>query len=149
MISKIVKLVGSTALLFSLTTGVSMIPVKAEAEIGDGPVITPMASSKPFAINFNGTRTSDYAVFTTSAAMPWAKVYAYNTGTASMRVTITKDSPSGQVMSAFTVGPGLADETHGLLDPGTYYVSYVSTAGTLKGSSSGRIASTWQELDIN
>lgn len=113
------------------------------------PIITPFASSKPFSINFAGDRTADYDVFTTSSAMPWAKVYAYNTGTGNMRVTITKDSPSGAVVGALTLTPGQQDSIKGMMPtPGTYYVSFVSTSAFLKGSASGRIASTYEELDV-
>ncbi|MCJ8015325.1 hypothetical protein MUG84_27035 [Paenibacillus sp. KQZ6P-2] len=139
---------GSTALLFSLTTDVSMIPIYAEAEsLGNTPIISPIASTKAFNINFQGDRTSDTAVFTTSTDMNWAKIYAYNTSSGKMRVALKKDSPSGQEMGAMTLNPGQADSMIGTLDPGTYYVTFLTTTAILKGSASGRIASTYQELE--
>lgn len=115
---------------------------------GEGGIITPYYSEKPFSINFNGTRTSDTQMYITSTDVPWAKVQVYNSGKADMIITITKGSPTGQVMNQLILPPGKQDNMHGMMPtPGTYYVNFSST-NYLNGSASCRIASTSAELGL-
>lgn len=109
-------------------------------------VIAPRDLTESFSINFTGDRTYDMKMFVTTLTVPWAKVKAHNTGTINMIITITKGSPSGQVVSMLILTPGQTDNTWGKISsPGTYYVNFTST-GYLKGSASCLIASTYDEL---
>ncbi|PYY27909.1 hypothetical protein [Paenibacillus illinoisensis] len=108
----------------------------------------PFASDKPWSINFDGSRTSDSKMLVMSDDIPWLKLQMKNSGTTKMIVTITQHSPQGKVWGILTIAPGESDNLWGNMPfAGTFYVNFTST-GTLKGASSTRIASTYEELGL-
>lgn len=108
----------------------------------------PFTSDKPWSINFDGSRTSDSKMLVISDDIPWLKVQMKNSGTTKMIVTITQHSPHGKVWGILTIAPGESDNLWGEMPlAGTFYVNFTST-GTLKGASSTRIASTYEELGL-
>ncbi|WP_153977430.1 hypothetical protein [Paenibacillus xylanilyticus] len=108
----------------------------------------PFVSDKLWSINFDGSRTSDSKMLVVSDDIPWLKVQMKNSGTTKMIVTITQDSPQGKVWGILTIAPGESDNLWGKMPlAGTFYVNFTST-GTLKGASSTRIASTYEELGL-
>lgn len=123
-------------------------PVLIEQPGNETGVIAPFASDKPWSINFDGSRTSDSKMLVMSDDIPWLKVQMKNSGTTKMIVTITQHSPHGKVWGSLTIAPGESDNLWGKMPfAGTFYVNFTSI-GTLKGESSTRIASTYEELGL-
>ena len=133
-----------------------MVPASAAEVPGSGAGtaansgIMPMASSHLWDKPLSGDSMS--LPFTTSSAYPYFKVWIDNNGTASIIVTITKDSPTGTVVSGtqktiragsspVSIKPYSASQS-----TGTYYINLTCSGGEMAGTAAVRIASTYSEL---
>lgn len=129
----------------SLSTTPPVLIEKPEDEPG---VNFSFSSDKPWSLHFDGSRTSDSKTLVMSDQLPWLKVQIKNSGTTKIIVTITQHSPTGKVMGSLTIDPGKSDNLWGRMPyEGIFYVNFTSTS-TLKGSSSTRVASKYEELGL-
>lgn len=83
---------------------------------------------------------------------PYAKVWISNQGPANIQFTITKDSPTGSVVSGsmVTVVPGASVSVYSTVKwpAAAYFANYTCGKADMSGTTACRIASTIFELDI-
>ena len=108
------------------------------------------ASTKLWTIPLSGDALSkDFSV---TSSYPYAKVWIQNSGTGNIVFTITKNSPTGTLVtgSNVTVAANTSISVYSTnpWPAATYYANFTSGHVNMLGTSSCRIASTISELDI-
>lgn len=129
--------------------GLTFVRVESAPETHD-PIITPYASKSDFNIKLSGTEKSQ--AFTIDKEYKYVKVYINNTSSGSIKFTITKGSATGNVVSGTNVTIPAKESWNvystNAWGASTYYANYTSGKVEMSGTSSARLASTYEELDI-
>lgn len=108
------------------------------------------ASSKRWSIDLSGDSMSKE--FEVTSSYSYAKVWIDNDGVGNIKFTITKDSPTGSVVSGSNVtipaGTSVSVYSSKAWPAATYYANFTSGKADMSGTAACRVASTLDELDI-
>lgn len=125
-----------------------IVPYDASEEVISSP--TPRVSTRRWSISLSGDAMSKEIEIT--ASLPYAKVNINNTSSSHIVFTITQGSPSGDVVKGTNVTidgkTSINVYSTNKWPAGWYYANFTSGKANMKGTSSCRVASTKDELDL-
>lgn len=108
------------------------------------------ASAKRWSVDLSGDSMSQ--AFEVTSSYPYAKVWVDNDGSSSIKFTITKNSPTGSVVSGSSItipaGTSVSVYSSKAWPAATYYANFTSGKADMVGTAACRVASTLDELDI-